>query len=298
MKAQKVQLTGIIGYPLDHSLSPLLHNTAFEALRLNWYYQKFEVAPAEFAACIHGIRALDIRGVSVTIPYKERVIRFLDSVIGAAGKIGAVNTIINRSGRLIGYNTDYLGFLMPLNQVMKKTRMISVGILGAGGAARAVLYGLLSEFCLKQVIILNRNRRRAENLVAWAKKAFKQTSQYSIESLYSAQAEHRLSGVDLIVNATPVGLYPNKCVMPVSTPEVFRAGQTIYDLIYNPAETVLLNEARKRGARTINGFDMLLGQGAEAFRLWTGKKMPVESVRSVLLYCLRRHPGFYSAEEG
>lgn len=294
---QNLNLVGIIGYPLDHSLSPLLHNTAFRSLRLPWHYQKFEVKPKELANCLAGVRAMGMRGLSVTIPHKEKVIRFLDRVTGAAAKIGAVNTIVNENGKLVGYNTDYLGFLSPLVRLLKPAKPLSVALLGAGGAARAVLFALFSHFRVWETLIFNRNQKRAAALARWAGRVARQEMQIHILRLLDASEEMRLADMDVIVNATPLGLYPKIKQMPVTSADVFRRGQIVYDLNYNPAETRLLREARRQKARTINGLEMLLGQGREAFRLWTGREMPVHQVRTSLTTHLNHHPGPHLADE-
>ncbi len=290
-------LVGIIGYPLDHSLSPLLHNTAFRLLDLPWHYLKFEVKPKDLNSCLEGVRTLGLRGLSVTIPHKEGVIRLLDCVTGAATKIGAVNTIVNENGKLVGYNTDYLGFLAPLARALKPSAPLRVALLGAGGAARAVLFALFSRFRVREIFLFNRNQNRAAALARWAGQVANRKVPVALGRLLNPAQETQLARADLIVNATPLGLYPKVKQMPVTSAAVFHRGQIVYDLNYNPAETRLLREARRRGAKTINGLEMLLGQGREAFCLWTGREMPVKQIKAELIEHLNHHPGAGRAEE-
>lgn len=255
---QYTDLYGIVGFPLGHSLSPDMHNTAFRAVGLNAVYLAFETR--EINDCLRGMRALGIKGLSVTLPHKSAVIPLLDKVEDRAKRIGAVNTIVNSNGRLKGYNTDAVGALRSLQGVvdLPKRRCL---IVGAGGAARAIAFMLKELDC--ELIIANRSKERGEELAA------------SLGCPFVPLDEIKDIKTDLIIQTTSVGMHPDidQCPVPEN---LLRKGTTVMDIIYNPLETKLLKLAKKNGCRTISGLGMFIYQGAEQFRLWTGLEAPVE----------------------
>jgi shikimate dehydrogenase len=262
---QQTQLYGILGYPLGHTLSPVMQNAAFRAVALDAVYLAFETR--DLTGALAGMKALGIRGLSVTIPYKTAVIPLLDEVDELAAKIGAVNTITNREGCLIGTNTDAWGALRALRE---KTELAGkTGLLaGAGGAARAIGY-ILKEQGVR-LTLTNRSRGRGAALAEFLQCPFRPLDEVN-------QGEF-----DLLVHATPVGLFPQEdcCLLE---PDNLRKGMTVMDVIYNPAETALLRLARERGCIAINGLPMFIHQGAEQFRQWTGLQPPVaEMTRAVM----------------
>jgi shikimate dehydrogenase len=270
MTDQETRLYGVIGYPLGHTLSPVMHNAAFRSAGLNAVYLAFETR--DLPGALAGMRALGIRGLSVTIPHKTAVIPLLDEVDEPAATIGAVNTITNREGRLIGTNTDALGGLRALQE---KTELAGkTGLLvGAGGAARALGY-ILKEQGVR-LTLTNRSRRRGEVLAEFLGCPFRPL------------AEANQGEFDLLVHTTPVGLFPQKdrCLL---APDNLRKGMTVMDVIYNPAETALLRLARERGCIAINGLPMFIHQGAEQFRQWTGLQPPVAEMTRAVTAALGR----------
>lgn len=276
----KTRVFGIFGYPVGHSASPLMQNAAFRACDLNCVYIPFPVSPELLPAAVAGIKAMGLAGVNITIPHKEAVAGFLDEISPEAGLIGAVNTIVNVDGRLGGHNTDGRGFLRSLEEeagfrVADKTILL----LGAGGAARGVGVQLALAGA-KKVIIANRRPERAAaiaEVVARNTGAAADTTDLTEQALADA-----ISGVDLIVNTTPLGMHPNTAEMPPLPTELLESRHLVADLVYNPMTTVLLKKASEAGAGILSGLGMLLYQGAVAFELWTGQKAPVEVMRQAL----------------
>ncbi len=270
------RLYGIMGYPIAHSLSPLMQTFAFRAQHLDSIYVPFLVEPTQLASAVAGALALGVCGFNVTIPHKETIMAHLDEVSAAARTIGAVNTVQVRDGKTIGYNTDGEGFLQPLRTRQWPCSTAITCILGAGGAARAVAVALLEAGC-PVLHLANRTLTRAERLAAALQHAFPQAQ---IAVVPWADVAPRARQSDLIVNATSVGLHdPSGALLPATC---FRPGQIVYDLVYRPLYTPLLQAARHAGATVIPGLDMLIGQGAAAFQIWTGKSFPIEAVRHLL----------------
>jgi len=265
---QHTALYGVIGNPVRHSLSPILHNAAFSATSLNAVYLAFETGDIE--ECIKGIRALGIKGASITIPFKTTVMPFLDEIDPLAKRIGAVNTIVNDSGRLKGYNTDALGALKALEENVKLPGMTCL-IIGAGGAARAIGFMLKEQDVA--VSIVNRSRKRGEALAASLGCPF-----MPLDEISGAKG-------DLLVQTTSVGMYPHidQCPVPEN---ILEHGMVVMDIVYLPAETRLLNLAKDRGCVIISGVDMFINQGAEQFRLWTDLDPPFASMRHALMEAL------------
>ncbi|MGQ9804864.1 MAG: shikimate dehydrogenase [Chlorobiales bacterium] len=279
------KVLGLLGNEIAYTLSPLMHNTAADALGLNYIYNVFEVhTPDDLSAAIEGIRALNIAGVNVTIPYKERAIKYLDSLSSEASEVQAVNTILNQEGTLIGYNTDIFGFAEPLKAFKSELEKEDVAILGSGGAARAAIQALKIEFKPASITIVARNESKADAL----KEEFKRrTKSLKLKTLNIADAEtaEKLRDCKLIVNATPVGSAKissgKEDLLPAE--KIWTKEHIAYDLTYNPLQTPFLNSAQAAGAKTISGLEMLLFQGAKSFELWTGKQMPIDLVRQTLL---------------
>jgi len=266
----QTQLYGVIGNPVRHSLSPIIHNGAFRRIGLNAAYLAFEVK--NLAEALSGIRGLGIQGVSVTIPFKTQVIPFLDKIESVARKIKAVNTISNEGGKLIGHNTDWCGALEALEEKvdLKDKRVF---LLGAGGAARAIAFGLKEKGC--QVFIGNRSLDKARNLAR--ELGFIPLPLSSIDGL----------GAHVIVNATSVGMQPHDAQSPLRK-EFLKAGMTVMDIVYMPLRTKLLREAEERGCQTIDGLEMLARQGAAQLQIWTGRKVEIEQIKEDLQRALEK----------
>lgn len=275
------KVVGLIGHPIEHSYSPLIHNAAFEESGLDFLYLTFDIHPGSLKEGIRGLAALNIAGVNVTIPHKERVLELLDVLSPEARVIGAVNTIVNDGFKLHGYNTDAFGFLASLRPYADRIRGETVAVLGAGGASRAVLYALITEVKPKHVYLLNRHLERAESLRIYLQKTLS-FSAVTTQELFDLNAIDSLANSRLLVNTTAVGMYPNEDESPVVTDKVFDAGQIVVDLVYNPPVTKLVRMAEGKGATVVGGWEMLLQQAAKSFELWTDTPMPVEKVRSAL----------------
>jgi shikimate dehydrogenase len=268
----KTGLFGIIGHPVGHSLSPAMHNAAFMAMGLNAAYLAFDVTDLD--AALAGIRGLGIKGVSVTIPHKEAVLRFLDEIDPVAHKIGAVNTIVNRSGHLSGMNTDCTGALSAIEEVIP-VRGRKVLVLGAGGAARAVCAGLADRGAA--VHVANRTPERAMALA----KAFGLTWS-GFERLGDIEA-------DILINTTSIGMRPGYNETPMAK-GLLMSFEVVMDIVYSPLKTRLLKEAEDAGCKTINGLRMLLYQAEAQFEIWTGQKAPREAMEGALKTALDPQP--------
>jgi shikimate dehydrogenase len=267
----KTKIIGIIGKNVENSLSPLIHNQIILKHSLNFCYLPFQVAETDLNKAIQGIKALNIRGVNVTFPYKEKAIKFLDEVEESARRIGAVNTIVNNKGILTGYNTDVIGFKRSLQEDGKfTTKKKKAVILGAGGAARAVVYALLEEG-IEGVCIFNRTPEKAEKIKKDLSPFFPE-SNINIFPLEKEKLKDKIEGVHLLVNATSLGMPPTIDNTPLPDEKLFHSNLLVYDLIYNPANTLFLRQAKRAGAKIINGLPMLVYQGIESFYLWTGLK--------------------------
>lgn len=275
-----------MGWPVEHSLSPPMHNAAFDALRLNWRYVPCAVAPEHVGAALAGLRALGFAGANVTVPHKQAVIPHLDSLSDAARAIGAVNTIVvGADGALHGDNTDADGFLASLREADCDPRGARVVLLGAGGAARAVAYAL-ARAGVCQISLWNRTPARAQAIVDDLRPLFPHIAFVALPLPDDPGAFD--VAIDLIVNCTPVGMWPHEGASPWPGAFPLPADCLVVDLIYRPQETLFLRQARAAGARALNGVGMLVHQGAAAFRLWTGVEPPVEVMREALLTALAR----------
>ena len=276
---------GIMGYPVAHSLSPVMHTSAFHHYGLDCLYVPFPVAPHTLAVAVAGAVALGICGLNVTIPHKEAILAHLDELSAEARFIGAVNTVQIQAGRTIGHNTDGEGFLQPLRALELAFTETSVCLLGAGGAARAITMALLQAGC-PALAIANRTFERAARLAAALQEHFPQAQVHAVPL---ARAAEVASCSALVVNATSIGLHQEEA--PVVPETCLHAGHIVYDIVYRPLDTPLLQGARRRGATVIPGIDMLIGQGAEAFRLWTNLSFPIAVVRRAVA------PFLYTAPE-
>ncbi len=275
------EITGLFGYPVEHSLSPEMHNAAFNKLGLDYTYLPFEVKPERLKEAVMGIKGLNLRGVNLTIPHKEEVIPYLDQVSKEARLIGAVNTIKNKDGKLIGYNTDGQGFITSLKEEANFiARDKNILIIGAGGAAKAIAFQLALEGA-NSLYISNRTISRAEELVLTIESKLNEIKVDPVP-LEDRKLEMIIGQIDLVIDTTPVGMYPKVDVKPVINPKLLHDDLIVTDIVYNPVETSLLRSAKAVGAKTVSGLGMLLYQGVLAFEIWTGRKAPVEIMKEVL----------------
>lgn len=261
-----------IGYPIKSSLSPNLHNLAYKKLGIEkrFNYQRKEVKPNQLKKIINEIKDLKIRGVSVTMPHKQKVMKYLNKIDKRAKKIGAINTIVNNNGKLTGYNTDWVGAIRALEE-KTKLKNKRVAVIGAGGAARAIVYGLTHKGA--KVKIFNRSLIHAKKLARDFNCEYGNLDQLS-----------EISVMDIIINATSVGMNENKSPVEKS---LLNKNQIIFDIVYSPKETRLIKDAKKEGAKVILGYEMFLYQGVEQFKLYTGLEAPIETMRKALLQSLK-----------
>ena len=274
---------GVFGDPVQHSKSPLMMNRAFQELGINAVYAAFHVRPEELKAAVNGIRALHFRGVNVTIPHKQTVMHELDEIDEGARIIGAVNTIVNDGGRLIGYNTDGIGYVRSLKEeTNSKLSGKQILILGAGGAARGVAYALAQENP-EGIWIANRTEQRAVELA----EALSGCGEGEIQGIAWDQIAPLARQIDVVVNTTMVGMHPHIEEMPVD-PAWLHEGMLVSDIIYNPMRTKLLQTAESIGASIHSGLGMFIHQGAYAFEYWTGQQAPTAVMRETVERALTR----------
>ncbi len=265
---------GIVGYPIGHSVSPAMHNAAFRHLGIDAIYLKFEVKPEDLRDAIFGAKALGFVGLNVTIPYKEKVLKFVKPV-GIAELIGAVNTVVVQE--LEGYNTDAYGAMKALESAGVDVEGKVALIVGAGGAGRAIAFALAERGA--KVIVTNRTESRGLKLAEEVRRVG--------ECLFHPydRIEELKGSLDLIVNATPLGMRGFEQKLPV--PESLLEDVVVFDTVYNPLETPLIRKAKERGCKVVYGIDMLVHQGAEAFRIWTGMDPPVNVMKEAALSALK-----------
>jgi shikimate dehydrogenase len=273
------KIVGIFGCPVRHSASPCMHNAAFKALNLNWKYVTFEVKPEQLESAVKSIVQRDIQGVNVTIPHKIKVVPFMDKLSPEAEFTGAVNTIVRRENKLIGYNTDGEGFMKALEENKISPVEKNILLLGAGGAS----YGICRQLLLKgakKITIANRTIEKAEDL---QKHLMEKHISGNIETLplETVSLKSALKDTHILINATSVGMKEDDPVL-VNEDCMGSSLETVVDIIYTPAQTKLLRIAKEKGIKIMNGLGMLLHQGALSFELWTGKKAPIEVMRKAL----------------
>jgi shikimate dehydrogenase len=274
----KAELVGVFGHPVAENPTVVMQEAAFKALDLNWRYLTIEVYPEDLAAAMASLRAFNMRGINLTIPHKVSVLNYLDEVAGDAQLIGAVNTVYREGKRLIGANTDGKGFLRSLHTDagLEPSGKRTV-ILGAGGAARAIAVELALAGAPKLTVV-NRSRERGQDLVGLLNEKTTASADFvPWEGAYAVPGD-----TDVLVNATSIGLFPNVNDLPVIHYDTITPEMTVCDVIPNPPHTRFLEEAARRGAKTLDGLGMLVYQGAIGFTIWTGLKAPVKVMREAL----------------
>ena len=268
-------IVGLIGHPVEHSFSPPMHNAAFESLGMDYAYVAFDVNPNDLKSAIEGAGALNIKGFNVTIPHKIEVMQHLDELDEVARLIGAVNTIDFKN--LKGYNTDGIGAVRAIEEVTS-IKGKDVIVAGAGGASRAISF-YLAKFGAGSLTILNRNVDKAHNL---ASDVSASDLIGDVKSDSISEIDSYLSDGDILVDTTPLGMDPHINDEPIAKAENMHDELVVFDAVYNPNETVLIKEAIKAGAKPVYGIKMLLYQGAESFKIWTGIDAPIDVMQDAL----------------
>lgn len=269
------KVVGLIGEPVEHSFSPPMHNEAFKTLGLDYVYVPFNVSPNNLKSAIEGANSLNIQGLNVTIPHKINVINYLNELDPIAELIGAVNTIDFKN--LKGYNTDGIGCIRAIEEVTK-IKDKNIVVAGAGGAARAIVF-YLAKYGAEEVNILNRNLKKAENL---ANDLLASNLISNVNSSDISEISKFISDADILIDTTPIGMHPNVSDEPIVKAADIHEELVVNDIVYNPNETVLLKEAIKANAKVVYGIKMLLYQGAESFKIWTGGEAPIDVMEAKL----------------
>ena len=269
--SSSTKLYAVIGDPIEHSLSPIMHNVAFQLLDLNNIYLAFRVKPTDLGTAVAGIRSLGILGFNVTIPHKVSIMEHLDEIDRSATRIGAVNTVVKRDGALVGYNTDGAGALASLREASVGLEGAKIVLLGAGGAARALGFSIAP--LAGNLVVLNRTESRAKDLAF----ALKEFGNVEGKKLSEDTLCVELRDADVLINSTSAGMHPQSNETPVER-KFLHERMIVFDIVYNPLSTRLLREAKTAGAYVVGGIRMLVYQGALAFELWTGRKPPVKEM--------------------
>lgn len=279
----RTRLVGLLGWPVEHSISPPMHNAAFASLGMDWCYLPFAVPPEALPEALRGARSLGLRGLNATVPHKQALLSLVDDLTPEARAIGAVNTVLI-GDTLTGHNTDAAGFMRALGDAGFIVNQCRALVLGAGGSARAIGYALVAAGA--SIALLNRTPERAASLARDLQAAIP-GARVEPGPLNRESLARLAPGVELVVNTTSVGMWPHTDATPWPQDVAWPHEALLYDLIYNPPETRLMAQARAQGARAENGLGMLVHQGAEAFRLWTGVEPPVDVMVSACLAALR-----------
>ncbi|MEM3704184.1 MAG: shikimate dehydrogenase [Candidatus Bathyarchaeia archaeon] len=282
----KTKVCAVVGDPIEHSLSPLIHNAAFQHLKLDFIYVAFRVKKEELRNAVQGIRSLNIHGFNVTMPHKIAIIKYLDEVDPTAKAIGTVNTVFNADGKLIGFSTDGIGALNALKNNQVEPRGKRLLLLGAGGAAKAIAYQLAHE--VEEIRILNRTEGKAKKLAKFLREKF--NKKIIGEVLSSKLLREHLKEVDILINATSVGMHPNSDQTLVER-EWLRPNLAVMDIVYDPLETRLIKDAKTVGAKVVHGTEMLVFQGAASFEIWCGCPAPLNVMREAILKNLEKRRG-------
>ena len=278
MSSSEIKNFGILGWPVGHSLSPQMYMAAFKAAGFtNYNYTLLPIQTGRLYFAVEGLKGLNFRGVNVTIPHKSTIMQYLDAIDSDAMIIGAVNTVVNDGGILTGYNTDVVGFLAALTEANFLPEDCHAVVLGAGGAARAILWGLCKRRA-EYITIGARNQQKAENLA----KDFLPHGHVEGFDWLSDDFKEIIQSADILINTTPLGMFPEVDAMPPIDLKLLPEGALVYDIIYNPFETKLLRTAKELGYPTLDGLSMLLLQGQEAYRLYTGELPDLKVMRRAL----------------
>jgi shikimate dehydrogenase len=274
----KTRVCGVIGDPIEHTLSPDIHNAAFNHLKLDFVFLAFRVKAADLENAVRGMRGLGINGLNVTMPHKSTVISFLDEVDSTVKFLGSANTILNKNGKLSGFNTDGVGALKAIRENGTEVSEKKVLLLGAGGAAKAIAFALAEK--AGELAILNRAAEKAVVLADALNRVF--GKKIVGNALSPSAVQKNLQDADILVNATSIGMHPS-INQSLVAPQWLRSDLTVMDIVYNPVETKLARDAKAAGAKVISGVEMLIYQGAASFEIWSGCSAPIEVMRKAAL---------------
>ena len=264
----------VIGDPIDHSLSPTIHNAAYRELEMECTYIAYRVVQGELATGIESLKKIKISGFNVTIPHKVEMMKYLDNLDDNCKKIGAVNTVLNDDGILRGFNTDMDGFLEPLKRKNIEIKNSKILMLGAGGAARAIIAGFQKENA-KEITIVNRTKSKGDELAGFSSELGLSSVSKSIENMNNFDSEF-----DIVVNASSLGLRNEKNIIPS---KLLDEQTIVYDIVYKPIKTDLINIAKEKKSRIIFGYEMLLGQAIRSFEIWLDRQAPYEAMKRSIL---------------
>ena len=275
------KLLGLIGHPIKHTYSPFIHNVTFELKKLDYIYLPFDIPPSTLKTAVKGMIALGIKGFNVTIPHKENILQLMNNVSEEASIVGAINTVVNDLGKLSGFNTDVHGVYETLFPYKDEITGNEMCVVGAGGAARAVIYTLIRYFKPNIIFLINRTEQRAESLKNYFIEKMK-FDNFKTRELFPPDLVDVFQNSKLIINATSVGMFPDSDDIITNLESSFNKDQIVLDLVYNPPQTQLLKLAASKGATILDGIKMLVYQAAKSFELWTGEQMPVEQLHKSL----------------
>ncbi len=282
-KVNKIKC-GLVGYPVGHSLSPVMHNAAFRKYNLDYQYSLYPIEPAKFNDFIQSLNKQNIKGLNVTVPYKEKILPYLNHKSHGVKSIGAANTIIAEEDNIKGFNTDFLGFSKHIKEIINPSNL-RVALLGAGGAARAVVYSLLKDNA-KSISIFDIDLNKSDQLIKIAEGWIAEFGVSTVINQAKNVKELNISDKDLLVNATPVGLKKDDSL--IVDKSFLHKNLVVYDLIYNPALTALLLAAKEKGLKFSNGLGMLIYQGAQSFLHFSGAGIEVAEVAGVMREALNK----------
>ncbi|MFX1365991.1 MAG: shikimate dehydrogenase [Promethearchaeota archaeon] len=273
----------VMGYPIEHSMSPLMHNAAIRDLNLNYVYLAFNIIPDNLKLAIDGIKSFDIKGINITIPFKQKIMKYLDEIDPVAQEIGAINTIKNEEGFLSSRNTDAEGAMKALLDAGYRISGKNFLLLGAGGAARALAFMMAKE--ANRLVITDKIEKKAKKLANEIKKKYGINIQGKIHNNQVLSEESKKA--DILINATPLGMHPNIDKSPIPV-EFLHKDLFVFDIVYNPLKTQLLKDASELGCNTLGGLEMLVNQGALSFEWWTNKKPNINLMKSKIIEFLGR----------
>jgi shikimate dehydrogenase len=270
------KMLGVIGDPINHSLSPIMHNFVIKKLGLNYCYHAFHVTPEYLEDSIFSFDLLKFKGINVTLPHKRTIMSYIDEISEEAKQLGAVNTVSFKDNKLFGYNTDVIGFLKSLGEFRETLKGKTAIVIGAGGSARAVIYALIKDG-IGEIKIFNRTQHNADKLKTDMNSITYFNKIYSLPFSADYFADE-IQNASILINTTPVGMYPDVNASPINCEIEIPAKILVYNLIYNPLETKLLINARQAGAPIKNGLDMLIFQGLESLQIWTGENFNTQGI--------------------